>query len=170
MQIVNILIIVFIVTNLLIFTFIYYKNKQESAEEKINFFMILITTIILALILTTVIGLILFVLLGSANTINLFFSLNISMNQLITLSVLLFVYLYTIDSIIEIAMQHILGKNIFSKLGLFLTRIVAFHLLGKLINLNENISFKLALGIALIIFFIETLYNLREKNKQKTSS
>lgn len=165
MKIVITLLVIFIISALLMFTFIYKENRQEPHEEKMGLFMTIFVTVIIALILTVVIGLILFVLIGSANTVNILFSLNINMNQIIILAIAFLVYLYTIDTIIEIVIQHILGKNIFSQLILFLIRILTFHIIGSLISLNEKVSFTIASGVAFIILVIEGLYNLREKNK-----
>lgn len=121
----------------------------------------------LALLPTAAIGLILFVVLGSANTVNMFFSLNISLNQLIILTISFLVYLFTIDSIVEIVVSHILGKNIFYYSVILLIRIGVFYMIGELVGLTQTVSVTFSTGVVFIILLIEILYNLREKHRDK---
>lgn len=165
MKIVITLFVAFIISFLLIFTFVYRGNKQEPEKEKDGLVMVTFVSVMLALLPTVLIGIILFILLGSANTFNMIFSLDISTNQLIVLAISLLIYLFTIDSIIEIIMKYILGKNIFFYSILLLIRIFAFYVIGRLIGLNETVSITVAAGVTFIILLIETLYILREKNK-----
>lgn len=163
------LLVVFIISFFLVFKLVYSGNKEETEEEKLNFFLVIFVSFLLALLPTAAIGLMLFVLLGSANTVNMVFSLNINLNQLIVLTISFFVYLFTIDSIIEIVVKHILGKNIFYYSMLLLIRIGAFYLIGDLVGLTQTINVTFSIGVALLILFIEILYNLREKYKNKES-
>lgn len=163
------LLVVFIISFFLVFKLVYSGNKEETEEGKLNFFLVIFVSFLLALLPTAAIGLMLFVLLGSANTVNMVFSLNINLNQLIVLTISFFVYLFTIDSIIEIVVKHILGKNIFYYSMLLLIRIGAFYLIGDLVGLTQTINVTFSIGVALLILFIEILYNLREKYKNKES-
>ena len=157
------LLVVFIISFLLLFKLVYNGNKEESEEEKLNFVLVILVSILLALLPTAAIGLILFVVLGSANTVNMVFSLNISLNQLIVLAISFLVYLFTVDSIVEIAVKHILGKNIFYYSVILLIRIGVFYMIGELVDLTQTVSVTFSTGMAFIILLIEILYNLRKK-------
>lgn len=166
MKIFFVLIIVFFVAFILFFRFIYRENKKETEEEKINFFMIIFVSMALSFIITVTIGLVIFALLGSANIVNMIFSLNISKNQLAILAISFFVYLFTLDSIIEFTVKYIIGKNIFYMIVLVSIRIGTFYLMGKIItDLEQIICITIAVGVAFILMLIEALYYLREQNK-----
>ncbi|WP_240377166.1 hypothetical protein [Bacillus piscicola] len=165
MKIVILLAIVFVISFLLIFKLVYSGNKEETKEEKINFLQVLFVTGLLALLPTIAIGLIVFALLGSAHAVNMIFSLQVSTSQLIVLAVSFFVYLFTVDSVIEIIVEYIIGKNIVSNLTMLLIRIGVFYLIGAFAGLDQTVNITIAAGIGLIILIVETLYNWREKNK-----
>lgn len=161
------LLVVFIISFLLLFKLVYNGNKEESEEEKLNFVLVILVSILLALLPTAAIGLILYVVLGSANTVNMVFSLNISLNQLIVLAISFLVYLFTVDSIVEIAVKHILGQNTFYYSVILLIRIGVFYMIGELVDLTQTVSVTFSTGMAFIILLIEILYNLREKHKSE---
>ena len=161
------LLVVFIISFLLLFKLVYNGNKEESEEEKLNFVLVILVSILLALLPTAAIGLILFIVLGSANTVNMVFSLNISLNQLIVLAISFLVYLFTVDSIVEIAVKHILGQNTFYYSVILLIRIGVFYMIGELVDLTQTVSVTFSTGMAFIILLIEILYNLREKHKSE---
>lgn len=157
--------VVFIISFLLIFTFIYKDNKKEPVEKRGNLFLVIVTAFLLALAPTVVFALFLFVILGSSSVVNMLFSLHISTKLLILLSVFLLIYLFTVDSIIEIILKHILGKNMFYMIILLLIRMLAFYAIGLAIGVKQPSSFKIAIGVSLIIFVLEILYGMNEKNK-----
>ncbi|WP_029270919.1 hypothetical protein [Virgibacillus alimentarius] len=167
MKIVVSFVTVFIISFLLIFKLVYNGNKQEPEGEKIGFFMVIFVTVMLALLPTAAVGLMLFLLLGSANAVNMIFSLNLSVDQLVVLAICFLVYSFIIESIIEIIVKYILGENVFYHSTVLLIRIGVFYVIGKGIGLNPKVSFFIAAGVAIMILLIETLYNWREKNKQK---
>ncbi|MGY0691863.1 hypothetical protein ACW2QC_03610 [Virgibacillus sp. FSP13] len=167
MKIIISLIVVFIISFLLLFLWIYSSEKEELKEKRANLFHVVATAFILALGPTVFIGLSLFVLLGSANTVTMIFSLHISTNQLIILAISFFVYLFTIDSVIERIVKYILGRNKFNYVVLLLIRIIGFYLIGKISGLNQTVSITIAVGVAFITLLIEVFFHLREKNKQK---
>lgn len=161
------LLVIFIISFLLLFKLVYTGNKEESQDEKLNFFLVVLVSFLLALLPTTAIGIILFVILGSANTVNMLFSLHISLNQLVVLAISFLVYLFTIDSIVEIVVKHIVGKNIFYYSVILFTRIGIFYIIGNLVGLIHRVNVIFSTGVALIILLIEVLYNLREKHKSE---
>lgn len=168
MKIIIPLIVVFIILFLLIFKWIYSDNKNELEEKKANLFHVIGTAFVLALAPTVAIALVLLALFGSTTIVNTLFSLHITTNQLMLLSISLFIYLYSIDSIIAVAVEHTIGKNIFHPIALLLIRILAFYMIGLVFGLNQTSSFIIAAGVAFIIFFIEVFEVLHQTN-EKTS-
>lgn len=167
MKVVVSLVVIFIISFLLLLKLVYSGNKQESGENKMGPILIVFVVTILALLPTAAMGLVLFALIGSTNTVNMIFSLNLSMKQLIILAVSFLVYLFTIDSIIEMVVKHILGKGMFYYSAVLLIRIGAFYVIGEVVDLNQKVSLTIAIGVAIIILLIELLYNLREKHKKQ---
>jgi len=163
------LLVVFIISFLLLFKLVYSGNREESEDEKLIFLLVILVSFLLALLPTATIGLILFVVLGSVSTVNMFFSLNISLNQLIVLAISFLVYLFTIDSIVEVVVKHILGKNFVYYSVILLIRIGVFNMIGELVGLTQTVSVTFSTGMAFIILIIEITYNLKEKHKAKES-
>ncbi|WP_087974991.1 hypothetical protein [Oceanobacillus rekensis] len=102
MIIITPVIVVFVISFILLFLWIYNGEKNEIKAEKKKIFSAIGASFILTLAPSAFIGLSLFVLLGSTNTVNMIFSLNISTKQLVILAISFFVYLFTIDNIIEL--------------------------------------------------------------------
>ena len=165
-KIVITLIVVFIISILLIFKLFYSENRQESKEEKMSFFMVLFLSLAFSLLITGTLGLSIFALIGSTNMVNIIFSLGISTNQLMILAISFFVYLFILDDIIEIIVEHIVGKNIFYSIVLVLTRIGIFYVIGNIVGLTQTVSITIAIGVTFITFLIEVLFRLRERKKQ----
>ncbi|WP_416147608.1 hypothetical protein ACM26V_15375 [Salipaludibacillus sp. HK11] len=147
--------------------FIYTQNKKESEKEKMGLFLLLFVAGLIALAPTAVIAVFLFALLGSANVLDTLFSLGFSRNQLITLTIFILVYLFTIDSVIEKLVEYITGKNKITFFLVLLSRIFAFHMIGLIIGVQQANSFIIAVGVALIIMLLEILYLYREKQSAK---
>lgn len=162
--------IVFIISFLLIFTFVYKDNKKEDTEKKLNGFALLFVACLLALAPTAVIALILLVLLSSTSAVNMLFSLQISTKQLILLVISFIIYWFSIDSLIEMVVKHIVGKNPLYYLLLLCIRIFAAYTIGLFIGLNQLNSLTIASGITIIVLLIEGLYELHEKKKGESSN
>lgn len=163
------IITIFIISFLLLFIFIYKGNKNESETEKISSFLVIVVAGLLALAPTAVITVILFVLLGSTTAINMMFTLEIDMKQLILLAVFLLIYLFSIDSIIESVIKYIVRVNIFFYIILLLIRILVIYIIGLALGLDQTTSFIIASGVSLIVLILEVLYHLNEKNKEASS-
>ncbi len=157
--------IVFFISFMLIFKLVYSGNKEESEKEKLGFFGVIFVVFLLALLPTAAIAFFLFVLLGSTNAINTLFSLQIGTKQVIFLAISLFVYLFSIDSIIEIVVKHIVGQRVFYFFIMMLIRILASYTIGLFIGLNQNNSLIIAAGVSFIIFLFEVLYFMKTKQK-----
>lgn len=156
--------IIYVISFILILGFLYIENKKEPEEEKITSFLMVVVAILLALAPTVGIGFILFAILGSANVIDIVFSLDIEINHLIILAISLLVYLFTIDSILETVVEYIVGKKIMYHVIILLTRIFAFYWIGQIVGITQENSLITATGIAFIIAILELLYRLRKRN------
>lgn len=154
---------VFIISFLLILKMVYSGNKEESEENKMNLFLVILVTFLLALLPTLAIAIILFVLIGSVSSIKLLFSLDISTSQLILLAISLFIYLFTLDNLVETFLRYLIGKKILNYVMLLLIRILVFYLIGLAIGLKETNSFTIAAGVAIIICLIEASQLARKK-------
>lgn len=154
---------IFIILFLLIFAWILKNERKES--NNIKLFHILITSFIFSSVITFVLSFILFVLFGSVNLIDTLYSLKIPNNKLLLLAISFFIYLFTIDVLIEYSIEIITGKNFVYTVVLFFTRILAFYTIGALLNLERNSNILISIGIALIIFIIE-LYSVLNGKKQ----
>jgi len=97
------------------------------------------------------------------------FSLDIGLNQLIILAISFFGFYFTVDSFIEVAVKHILGRNIFYHSIILLVRIGIFNVIGYFVGLTVTISVITVIGVSLIIFLIEFLHDTRRKYKGSDS-
>ncbi|MBO0992552.1 hypothetical protein [Bacillus sp. SD088] len=170
MKILVLLMIVFSISFLLIYTIVYKENKKEDREKKLNGFGLLFVACLLALAPTAVIALVLFVLLSSTSAVNMLFSLQISTKQLIILVISFIIYWFSLDSLIEIIVKHIVGKNPFYYILLLCIRIFAAYTIGLFIGLNQLNNFAIATGATMIVLLIEILYELHEKKKDESSN
>jgi hypothetical protein len=163
---ISIAIVIFLISFILLFVFFHKENKLESEEEKSSFIMMIVMAILFSLIITIASGLFFLAVIGSTSIVNTVFSLDISLNQLVILSLAFLAYIFILDDIVEFIFEFLVRKKIIVLMILALVRIIAFYWIGLLNGLNQNVSFTLAIGVTLIIFVIESLNNMREKSKQ----
>jgi len=161
-----ILFLTFSLSFLLLFILVYHGNKTEPENEKQGLIGVIFVAALLALLPTAVIALFLFILLGSANIVSTVFSLQISGKQLIILAVSLLIYLFTVDSIIEMILKQLLSKPVQLHILMLLVRIFAFHWIGQTIGIPQQSSFILAAGLAFVIFAAETALSFKERKKE----
>lgn len=167
MDILLILSVIFIISFGLIFTFIYRENKKETGAEKMGLGGTIFVSSLLTLPILLLFGAILFFLLGSANTVNWLFALDIRTSTLVGYAFVLLVYLFTLDSIIEIIIRFIIPfKNIGYYLMVLASRGLAFYIIGLFFEFTDRISLSLALGIALIAVILEGVYDFSKKRKK----
>lgn len=157
-------VVIYVISFVLIFGFIFRDNKKESKEEKISFTLVVVVSILLALAPTIGLGVILFAILGSANLIDMVFSLDMDINQLVILAISLLVYLFTLDSIVEKVVEYLVGKKIMYQAVMILSRIFAFYWIGLIIGFSQSEVFITAVGIATLITIIEILYSIRKSD------
>ena len=157
MKIIILLITIFIALFLLVFSMIYKGEKREIKAKKRKIFPAIGAAFILASAPTLVFGAVLFLLFGSVSFVNITFLLDISTNQLAFLVIAFFIYLYTIDNIVEFATNYILGEHIFNLIIVLLIRILAFYTIGLMFNLNQTSNLIITSAVSSITFFIEIL-------------
>lgn len=163
------LLIVYTISFLLIFRFIFSKNRKESEGEKISNLMVVFLSAAFSFIITAFIGLVIFALVGSTSIVNFIFSLDISMNQLVILAISFLIYLVTLDDLVEFALKYIVGRQTYYEIILVLIRIIIFYIIGYVVGLNETESIIIAVGVSLISIVLKALFQMRTrmKNEQK---
>ncbi|RSL30254.1 hypothetical protein D7Z54_26995 [Salibacterium salarium] len=149
-------------------TLIYQGEKDELKKNKRKIFHATATAFILAFAPTAAIAFVVFALFGSTTFANHVFSLDVSINQLMVLTVSIFIYLYTVDSLIEVIVKHLTETSIYSHITLLLIRILAFYSLGVMLGLNQTSNVIIAAAVSFIIFLIELLDvgNRRKENNE----
>src|SRR5699024_8657529 len=144
------LVIIYILSFALIFLFIYTSNKKEDEAERGGLGIIMITSAILSLAPAVVIASFLFIVFGSANMVDILFSLDVQTNQLIIMSISLFIYLMTFDNLIDAIVKHILGENITKFIVMAFLRIFAFYFIGALISVGHDTNIMISTGVSVI--------------------
>ncbi|MBD1221982.1 hypothetical protein MST22_04810 [Virgibacillus halodenitrificans] len=167
MPILQTLFILYIVTFLLMFIFIYRSNRQETGEENMGLIMVTMVSALLALAPTVLFAIILFALVGSANVVDTMFSLHVDITDIIFFSIGVLIYLFTIDSIIEAIVKYLVGKTSFDHAIILLTRVGAFYFIGLLIGLDQTSCIVIGGGVAIFILALELLFKLRENNRKE---
>lgn len=165
MKIVVFLIVVFILLFFLLFRFVYRENKKEHEKDKI--WLLIFVAFLFSIIIIIVIALLLFLLIGSTSIINLIFSLNINNEQIIIIGISFLIYLFTIDNIVEIFLEYLLGKNIICYIAKALTRVVSFYIIGLIVNIEHEILVIISIGVSVILLLIELLNYKKEKESEK---
>ncbi|ADU29535.1 hypothetical protein [Evansella cellulosilytica] len=153
---------VYTIIFLLIVAFIHCQNKREQEERKMNLFLLFIVSGILSLAPTSVIVIILFAILGSANIVDMVFSLDLSMNQLIKVTIFILIYLFTLDSLIEKVVHIMTRKNVVSHILVMLFRTFVFFFIGIFIGISQINSLVISIGISFIILMLEAMYHYRK--------
>lgn len=145
----------------------YFINKREDTKERLSNALLIFVAILFAVFITVVFACLFFIIVGSANVMNSMFSLNMSTEQLIVMSISFFVYWITIDNIFETLFEHLFGKSVYALLSLMLSRVASFYLIGIFIPLNEVVNLTFSIGVALIISTIDGLYFFRKEKKKE---
>lgn len=82
------------------------------------------------------------------------------------LAISFLIYLFVIDDLIEFIVKYIVGENIFYHVVILLIRTTIFYWIGAFTSLSQTVRATTAAGVAVIILIIESLYRLREKQKE----
>jgi len=126
--------------------------------------MMLVVASVLALAPTAVMVLFLIVFLGSAQSINVLFSMDITVNRLMILAVAYLLYYFTVDTIIEMMVKYIAEDGAIYYVIVCFIRMISFHFIGIVIGLSATTSPIIAIGLALIIAAIKFLYWSKTKS------
>lgn len=154
---------VFVLSFLILFIWM-YKNEQHGDKEfKIHH--LLIAAVFLALVPTLLLALILFTFFGSTTIINSLFGFDISKGSLILISISFVVYTFTLDTLIAMVLEVIIGDNILTRVALFLSRVYAFYAIGMTFGLVQTGSFVIAIVIAILMFAFD-YFNIGEMKLQ----
>ncbi|WP_156645221.1 hypothetical protein [Lentibacillus sp. JNUCC-1] len=163
--------IMYIMTFIAFLLFVYRGEKKDPTDGSFSLGRVILTAALLALIPTIVIGLFLFAILGSTNLVTTVFDFEISAGRLMILSVAFLIYLFTIDSIVEVLAEHLFGKEriVWPGIFMFLSRAVIFYGIGELVGIALYPSLVIAVGVAAIVVMLEVLY-LKSKQKKNADS
>ncbi|SFP64403.1 hypothetical protein [Salibacterium halotolerans] len=144
-------------------TILIVSSKEEEKRSKRKIISTLAIACVLAIFPTAVLALFLFAMLGSSVFIQHLFSLDVSFQQILTVTVCLFIYWYTVDSIIEKIVQHVMGPAMLHHVVVLLTRIFAFHTIGAITGLNQTSSLLIAAVVSLFLLLIELVFADKEQ-------
>lgn len=156
---------VFILSFLLFFIFINRGNRRESEEERLSILMTGFVALMLSMIPVFIAAFFLFVVFGSANVIKTLFSLEISKSQLLLLSVIYLIYLFSLDNLFQVLIKIITGNVFLFYFILLWLRIVSLYAAGILLKLAHHTNLIIAIGAAVIISLIELLYDVSQRKK-----
>ena len=155
MKIVILLSVSFILIFILLLCAFRSDNKKEKVKD--SFMLLVIGTALFSAVITAALAFLLFLIIGSTSIIDSLFSLNINMNQIIIISISIFIYWITLDNIFENLFEYIFGKNLFALLFLALARITAFYIMGNILKLDETINMTISIGVSLILLLFDML-------------
>lgn len=151
--------VVFILAFFLLIWFLQYENKKDVEKDKL--LKLIVIAIIFSLLITIIIALFLFLLIGSTNVIDTLFSLDISTNHLVVISISFLIYWLTIDNILEKTFNDLMDETIYALLFLLSTRVISFYIIGLIIKLSEVMNLTISIGVAIILLAIDVLYFLK---------
>ncbi|KZE38705.1 hypothetical protein AV656_07320 [Bhargavaea cecembensis] len=155
---------IWIIATLAIFSFIRGSERQEPEGQGKGAGIIAITSVLLALPVAGMMGGILFALAGSVQVVGWLFNLEMSPGKVGVFVIAVLVYLFTIDSLVELFLKSVMGKSLTGKLVLLFTRVLAFYGIGLLVGAQEQTALPVAAGLAVMLLVIETLFRLLKKS------
>lgn len=162
------LLVVFILFFILLFKFLYSENKKE--EEKDSILLLVFGAGSFSLIFTIVIALFLFIIIGSVSVIDLLLLLNISKQQLMMIGISFLIYLLTMDTIMELISEYLVGENIFHYIIVAFTRICAFYLMGLFISIQPDIVAIISIGVSAILLLLEVYIFTKKQRRHRRKS
>ncbi|MFD2706743.1 hypothetical protein [Salibacterium lacus] len=161
MPMLTLLIVVFVL--FFLFATIVIVSSKEEKHRKPKIVSTLAIACVLAIFPTAVLALFLFAMLGSSVFVQQLFSLDVSFQQILTITVCLFIYWYTVDSIIEKIVQHVMGPAMLHRVVVLLTRIFAFYTIGAITGINQTSSLLIAAAVSLLLLLIELIFADKEQ-------
>ncbi|GAA0453497.1 hypothetical protein [Alkalibacillus silvisoli] len=158
---------VYIISFILIYNFIKRQNKKESYSEQMHATMVVIVAAFLALPILVVVGAFTFAIIGSVSLVDMMFSFNLSTNQLVVLGITFIIYLFTLDSLIEMLVKYFINPIVLYALVISLIRIGVFYIIGSVMDLQQRTGLAIAVGVSATVLLIEFLFHLREKTTKE---
>ena len=161
---------IWIIATLSIFAFIRRSERQEPEGEGKGPGIIAITSVLLALPVAAMMGGILFALAGSVQVVGWLFDLEMSPGKVGIFVIGVLVYLFTVDSLIELFLKSVMGKSVMVKWVLLFTRVLAFYGIGLLVGAQDQTALPVAAGLAVMLLVIESLFRLLKKSGKDSGS
>ena len=161
---------IWIIATLSIFAFIRRSERQEPEGEGKGPGIIAITSVLLALPVAAMMGGILFALAGSVQVVGWLFDLEMSPGKVGIFVIGVLVYLFTVDSLIELFLKSVMGKSVMVKWVLLFTRVLAFYGIGLLVGAQDGTALPVAAGLAVMLLVIESLFRLLKKSGKDSGS
>lgn len=155
---------IWIIATLSIFAFIRRSERQEPEGERKGPGIIAVTSVLLALPVAAMMGGILFALAGSVQVVGWLFDLEMSPARVGVFVIAVLVYLFTIDSLIELFLKSVMGKSMMGKLVLLFTRVLAFYAIGLIVGSQDRTAIPVAAGLAVMLLVFEALFRLLKKS------
>ena len=75
------------------------------------------------------------------------------------------IYWFTVDNILEMLFEYLLGENPYAILSLAPTRMAAFYIIGIILNLNNTVNTTISIGVSLILLAIDMLFFFKKNCK-----
>lgn len=163
MLLVILLLTVFIVSFVLLSIWIRKSNRKDETEERMSVVLIMGVAGVFALLLTGVAAFFWFLFLGSTNVINTLFSLEISKKDLLLMSVVYLVFIFTLDNIFQVLVKLLTSQKYMFYFLMLWIRMVAFYLIGDFFSLTHYTNIVISGGVALIWSLLELLYEWKTK-------
>lgn len=159
---------IWIIATLSIYAFIRRSERQDPQGKGPG--IIAITSALLALPVAAMMGGILFALAGSVQVVGWLFDLEISSGKVGIFVIAVLVYLFSIDSLVEIFLKSVMGKSVTGKLVLLFTRVLAFYIIGLIVGAQDGTALPVAAGLAVMLLMMETLFRLLKKSGKDSGS
>lgn len=163
MLLVILLLTVFIVSFVLLSIWIRKSNRKDETEERMSVVLIMGVAGVFALLLTGVAAFFWFLFLGSTNVINTLFSLDLSKRELLLMSVVYLVFIFTLDNIFQVLVKLLTSQKYMFYFLMLWIRMVAFYLIGDFFSLTHYTNIVISGGVALIWSLLELLYEWKTK-------
>ena len=148
-----------------IYAFIRYTNKRETDEERMSAGMTIAVSVLIALFPAGVLAAMLLAVMGSVHTLGLLFDIDLSGGGILLLAVAIFVYLFTLDSVVAAVLGAVAGDGVVQTLLLLAVRSLAVFSICRLFEVGERGSLILGVGVAAIIWAFEWLIETKEKRE-----
>ena len=158
-------IIIYMICFILIFLFIYKSEKAEE-EEKVTFLTHVLASALLALIPAALIMGIVLLAAGSVRTVSFLLKMDITLRQVLIISVGFTVYSFSLDFLFSALGKYIFGPTIIRAAFTALFRFMFLYIIGLFAELNANDNLTVA-SVLTLLFLLLDVYFTDDKPSQK---